>query len=299
VRARRAALSSDRRLTYWLKGRSALNFGDFLSELLLAAIGQKIWHEPAAGQPRGDYDVIHLLGSVISTPHIQRGLEHARWPAGRNIVFWGCGKRDAAPIESELLSHCDFRGVRGPLTRDALELPADTVLGDPGLLLPLLHQPAAMPDIAGKTICVPHFLDTLSDRELLQRTGADQVMRPVLRPDMAELRRFIDIIAGARFILAGALHAAITACAFGTPFSYFDSGYVDVPFKWDDFARSIGIPVVFAHSVVEGLSLHASELKPRIAVPPLAPILANAPFQPPRLLIRRAISFDLEKAAAF
>ena len=41
----------------------------------------------------------------------------------------------------------------------------------------------------------------------------------------------IAAIVAAEFVLAGALHAAVVACAYDVPFAYYDSGDIDLPFK--------------------------------------------------------------------
>ena len=280
-------MESDYRITYWRKGLQRQNFGDFLSELFVGAFSSGGLLSCRSGKPRDRYESIHLIGSVISAQNIEHDLEHAGIGTKPAIAFWGCGKRDHAPIPADLLQHCDFFGVRGPLTRSALGLPMGTPIGDPALLLPLLYRPKPSPVSSGRTICVPHFLEPLSDEELLKRTGADAVIRPNLPANPAALHEMIDALADARFVLAGALHGAIVACAFGTPFSFFDSGYIDVPFKWEDFSASVNIPCRFATSVPEGIEIYHSEIKTNYRELPAEPILACAPIVPPRVLFRR------------
>ena len=113
----------------------------------------------------------------------------------------------------------------------------------------------------------------------------------------------IDRIAGAGFILSGALPGAITACAFGVPFAFYDSGYVDVPFKWRDFAASIGVPCSFASTIPEGQALYRDKIAPLLHVPPLLPILMQSPFSVvPEVLLRtlrtdgRRLGADLGQA---
>ena len=120
---------------YWRhKGPGGLqNFGDYLTELFLAEM---------LALPRCPADAFHLIGSVIHEPRLYRTLgEVGADPATAKVAFWGCGLRSETPLSAVARERCVFLGVRGPLTRDVLGLPADTVLGDPGLLLPLL-QPA-------------------------------------------------------------------------------------------------------------------------------------------------------------
>src|SRR5579884_3442665 len=76
-------MRSDHRISYWRKGQHPQNFGDMLSELLFSALCRGSWMDPKAGRARSDYDVIHLLGSVISDWHIERDLEHVGLPCKR------------------------------------------------------------------------------------------------------------------------------------------------------------------------------------------------------------------------
>ena len=277
--------TSDPRISYWRKGLASQNFGDLLSELLFEGLSQRT--RSGGARKTGKHDVVHLIGSVISDWHIERDLEHVRAGSGRRIAFWGCGVRDDRPIHTDLLERCEIFGVRGPISREVLGLPPDTPIGDPGLLLPLLYQPRALGKRAAETICVPHFLDPKTDDQLLELTGVSRIVRPNVVCSRAALTSVIDAIANARFVLCGALHAAIVACAYGRPFAYFDSGYVDVPLKWRDFAASIGIPCRFATNLAEGRRIFDEQLASQITIPPLAPLVALCPLNPPSRFVRR------------
>jgi hypothetical protein len=279
-------MNSDSRITYWLKNQRTQNFGDTLSEILFAALRKRAFFKWTRGDIGAGYDVVHLIGSCISNYHIAKDLEYVRGMGGKRIAFWGCGLRSDEELDPVLLAHCAFLGVRGPLTRDVLGLKESTPLGDPGLLMPCLYTPRPSKAFEGKTICVPHFLDKKSDEALLAMSRSQTILRPNLPGNMESVLSFTDAIAGARFVLAGALHAAIVACAYGRPFAYFDSGYIDVPFKWADFAASIHMPCHFATTVEEGLrvfELQSSQYKK----PPLIDLLTCAPYKPSKALVKR------------
>jgi Polysaccharide pyruvyl transferase len=188
-------------------------------------------------------------------------------------------------------ARCSFFGVRGPLTRDRLGLAADTVIGDPGLLAPLFHAPIKLQEYANRSVCISHIHDAKSDSELLRLSGADLVLRPEIPATEHALRQILDKIASASFVLSGALHGAIPACAYGRPFSFWDNGRVDIPFKWQDFASSVNIPCVFAGNVAEGWRTY-QDFSPQMRIPPLSPILEVRPFfiRPSALL--RALCHD-------
>lgn len=269
---------------YWLQDQpdSPQNFGDFLTELFL----DRLFVLPSVPA-----DAYHLVGSVISEWQIQddlRTMKVRRKDA--RVAFWGCGMRQDDPLSPKAMGHATFHGVRGPLTRDLLGLPADTVLGDPGLLAPLLHPPPRRRK--GGTLCVVHLLDPQPLDDIARMTGADRVVRAGITGTQAALGQMLDAIAGADFVLCGALHAAIVAAAYGVPFAFFDSGYVDVPFKWRDFAASVGIAPVFATTLAQGRTIHADSIRPHYRPPPLTPILAVAPFAVRHAMLACALHHD-------
>jgi Polysaccharide pyruvyl transferase len=280
-------MNSDSQITYWLKNHSVQNFGDMLSEILYTALKRTDFFRWTLGGMSNKYDVVHLIGSCISNYHIAKDLEYVRGMGGKRIAFWGCGLRSDEKLDPDLLPHCAFLGVRGPLTREVLGLKESTPIGDPGLLMPLLYTPRPNKAFAGKTICVPHFLEKKSDEALLAMSRCQTILRPNLPATTESILSFIDALAGAQFVLAGALHAAIVAYAYGRPFAYFDSGYIDVPFKWTDFAASIDMPCHFATSIEDGahfFQLRSSQYK----MPALTELLACAPYKPPKALLKRA-----------
>ncbi len=272
-------------VTYWLEGRKVQNLGDFLTELFLARV-------QAPGPQL--YPRMRLIGSVISEAAIREDLRAAGKSMGTVLGFWGCGQRDEHVIDARLRARCRFHGVRGPLTRSRLGLPGNTVVGDPALLLPLLHEPRLLPNLAGRSICIPHFHDVAPDARIIEKSGADFVIRPALAASLDALLQVIDVICSAQFVLAGALHAAIIACAYRRPFAYYIEDYIDLPFKWLDFSASVNIPALFARNVQEGKHAWTSMLAPALQRPKLAPILAGFPGAVQPGLIDKAVAWDLD-----
>ena len=291
AQSRRRCAATDKAraaVTYWRKGMPSQNFGDYLSEMLYEALCGRARRTA----PVHDFAQLFLIGSVISKWHIKTALKAIQDDGRTKIGFWGCGMRDETPIDADLLARCRFMGVRGPLTREGLGLPEDTPMGDAGLLMPLIYQPKTVPAHSGRTLCMPHFLDPLSTPDLLRMTGVDAVVRPGIRARRHALLDTIDAIAGADFVLAGALHGAIIACAYGVPFAYFDSGHVDPPFKWRDFAALLGIPPSFVTEVASGRDLYDSQIRDALRMPSLERLLLCAPISAPADLLRRARASD-------
>jgi hypothetical protein len=278
---------SDSRISYWLKCQRIQNFGDMLSEVLFETLtaGRDLCDRAAIGAVE-EFDIIHLIGSCIATDSIKKDLEYVRATGGKRIAFWGCGLRSGEMISQDLLEHCAFRGVRGPLTREWLGLPDSTPLGDPALLIPYIYSPRPNLDVADRYVCVPHFNETLPNDTLRRMSGCDIILRPNLPNSIEHVHKFIDSIVAARFVLAGALHAAIISYAYGRPFAYFDSGFVDIPFKWADFAASINMPCCFVRNLQEGLRVFEWQSN-GCRMPPLTDLLREAPFNPPGDLLRK------------
>jgi hypothetical protein len=269
---------------YWRQDQpdGLQNFGDYLTELFL---------EELFGAPCWPADVYYLVGSVIREQRIRRALaEFQTGPSLARLAFWGCGARDADGLAADVMPHLTFLGVRGPLTRDALGLPPETVLGDPGLLLPLLvPRPNT---VTTPSLCITHFHEPRESLDIQRQTGVDTVTPAALPRSLPALKALIRQIAGAGFVLSGSLHGAIAACAYGVPFAFFDSGYIDVPFKWRDFAASVGIPTVFARSLAEGRAMHADLIAPAYRPVLLTPLLHVAPFHVRPDIMLRAMAHD-------
>jgi len=260
-------------VVWWSPLSGQENVGDFLSFYFINRLFTAT---------RVNADVYRLVGSVITGSRIRRDVESIARKSDARIAFWGCGCRDVEAVPPALKAHASFHGVRGPLTRVVLGLPPDTPLGDPGLLLPLLHVPRTSDRSRNKTIFVPHIRDVLNrpKEALLQGSGAELLVSPVIDNTLDAVERFIDDICSADFVIAGSLHAAIIACAYGVPFSYFDTGYVDQPFKWRDFSASIGTGTYFPRTRQDAEAVYRHFLKGRIRRPPLAPLLMAAPLRP-------------------
>lgn len=254
-------------ISYWLQGESIQNFGDYLTEFFL----NRLFHDQISHEAN-----IRIIGSCIDDGLIAAGLD--REGKQCQTIFWGCGLRHEAGLSERARAHVEILAVRGPLSRSALRLGAAVPIGDPGLLLPALHRPQGIGSLAGSKILVPHFLDLRSDDELLAMSRCDLVVRPNIRSTPEALTGFIDAITSADFVLCGALHAAITMAAYGGRFAFWDSGSVDLPFKWRDFAASVGIPCLFAKTVDDAEASYDRDIRPHLRIPPLTPLVAVAPF---------------------
>jgi GT2 family glycosyltransferase len=251
--------------SYWLKDEPIQNFGDFLSEYFLRNL-----FLPASL----DCDGLWIIGSCIHDYHVELTLSGKLGV----VIFWGCGLRDEAGLGVEARKASRFLSVRGPLTRAILKLGDSIPIGDPGLLMPALYNPKAKPELSSISLLVPHFNDVRSDDELKLLTGCDQILRPNLENNLESINDFIDHLVSADFVLCGSLHAAIVAAAYSRPFGFWDSGEIDIPFKWQDFSASISIPCFFSTDLQKAKLFYKKSIKNQIVIPILWPLLATAPY---------------------
>ena len=166
-------------------------------------------------------------------------------------------------------------------------------MGDPGLLLPALYSGKPHSKFVDKTICIPHFHDVRSDQALLEVCGADLVLRASIENTNEAIENFIDALTSASFVLSSSLHGAIVAAAYGRPFAFWDPGFVDLPTKWEDFARSIGICSKFVSDMAAARKHYESHIRPCIRIPSMMDVLSVAPYplRPEALL--RVMSYEL------
>ena len=275
-------------LKYWRISDSLDNFGDVLSFYLakrLTDINQ------GSLEGKESKTSTWLIGSVIDDwlfkPQVggqSSEIDH---------VFWSCGLRRAVPPNSYNLSRSLFLAVRGPLTKTVLGLPSNTPIGDFGLLTSIAYPELSNTVKLGVTLLVPHYSDPRSDEELKNATGVDKVLRPEINGGEQEVKEIIRAIANADFVLCGALHAAIVAASYNVPFAFWDSGRIDIPFKWDDFAQSVGIECVFAKTLAEGCDIY-TESQSTLLLPSLSSLLATCPFMPKQEAVLAAFELDLK-----
>ena len=273
-------------LTYWSQGQRKQNFGDTLT-VPLSTLFEPEFQTFMRETPECRF---HLLGSVLC----QFWIDEAR-RTDQSAVFWGCGYRGEAFVFDE--SKVRICGVRGRLTEQALHGKYPTI-GDPGLLLPLIYPAESIPR-HGRAILVPHFLDPwLHDAPTTSASSEVEIVSPVIT-EAAGVRALTQQIAGASFVWAGSLHAAIAALSYGVPFAFFKSGpegFVDCPIKWADFCSAHGIQPVFFNGLAAARRWYDS-IENEIRYASLATMLAHAPGPVRPAIIDQAAKYDRQKRA--
>ena len=234
---------------HWRAKEELGNFGDALTVLYQTTMLDDVCSFRSG--------VIHLVGSVISENRIEKSFLRSEKSSGRGqAIFWGCGKKDAKSLPRDLIRKSIFLGVRGPRTRDALDLPRNTPMGDTALLCPRFYRPKPDSRTLGRVLWVPHVHHAALDVAALDPSPASVVLSPSI-PNTAEAcQGFIDAIASARFVMANAMHAAVIALAYGVPFAFWTGSYVNHPFKWHDFAEGVGFEAPFASSFCDGIAAY-------------------------------------------
>ena len=215
------------------------NFGDALNEVLLPANIRKEWLDDSER-------MFFPIGSVICNEVIDETLR-----LGAKPVFVGCGWR-GEDLDQSLVDQASFHGARGPHTQAELAKRGVEVqvTGDPAYEIPKLFlrgEPNAL------AICIRHINDPADyNKDSIFELKADALFSPVVE-NYEDIVDMIKQISGARFVLAGSMHAAIVAHAYGVPFAPFSSGYIDCPPKWYDWFAAIGVSEPqWVSNVVEG-----------------------------------------------
>jgi hypothetical protein len=232
----------------WKLDGETRNYGDALYEVIVPAGKLKEYRE--------DENNMHfLIGSVIVNKVIEETLN-----LGYTPVFHGCGWR-GEELDPELVKYCQFEGVRGPHTQKELErIGVETyVSGDPAYILPSIVK-AGRPN--GFALCIRHIMDkTETVPNTVHELKADALFSPRVE-NREDIIDFIKKISGARFVLTGSMHAAITAHAYGVPFALLKSEEVNCPPKWFDWMASIEMgPPVFVDNVKDGRDWYRSVRK--------------------------------------
>jgi len=224
----------------WSNSDGLRNFGDALVETLIPA---SIRNALASD----DAYMYCFIGSVICDEIIDYALSLNRTP-----IFISCGWNGRS-LSADRIAKSRFVGCRGAITQEKLKTFGVNVdiTGDPGYAVPFIVP--ASPE-SGLSILIPHIFEDIEslDIEVIQ---VDKVVLPTFESSDG-LSELISTISGASFVLAGAMHAAIVAHAYGVPFALFQNtsdGYIDAPKKWSDWLSSFdGITPQFFGNLTEG-----------------------------------------------
>lgn len=149
-----------------------------------------------------------------------------------------------------------YHSVRGQLTAARLYEAAPEVLGDPGILAPLLLD--QNPVIDASVALVPHFVDETHVRSL-------DVPRhwKVIHTDR-DVVATIHAIAASELVISSSLHGLITADAFGIPCIWARSHhdlFMKSDFKFNDHSTARGKELGPPRPYYDLVKLPTAELK--------------------------------------
>jgi succinoglycan biosynthesis protein ExoV len=154
-------------------------------------------------------------------------------PAGPKLIV-GSGVGYGTP---PTLSHeCDVLFVRGPNTAKALGLPESLAITDPAYLIRKFYQPAT---VRKGVVYIPHHVSAFNAdwKRIAERAGMTYVdpSGPVLT--------VVEAIRNAERVVTCAMHGAILADAFRTPWIRVKPYAHLNDFKWTDWGASMCVDV--------------------------------------------------------
>jgi succinoglycan biosynthesis protein ExoV len=195
------------------------NFGDALNDWLWPGLLPGVFDEDAQVRFVG-------IGTILD-----RNL-----PKAPLTVVFGTGTGYAPPPDDMRPGRWRVYGVRGPLTARVLDLPAQTVLTDPAIML--AQDPTLRSRFPRGVVFVPHWKSVRFGqwREACELAGIEFV------DPCGDAREVVRRIAGARKVIAESMHAGIIADAFRVPWVPVVLSREVAAFKWADWAATVGLP---------------------------------------------------------
>lgn len=230
---------------YWWKEEK--NFGDFASLYLVNHLAKnKIkWAFP---QTCIHVDFLNLLRSIKHRRKIIfSNYDGYVYPwqkalfaigsildfANMKTIVWGSGYREF----NSKYKKTNVLAVRGKLSLDKIPMNKrkHVVLGDPGLLLPLVYDRPQKQSV--EVTIIPHFVDYSYFKE---KYGEKYRVLDVRTNDLEDM---IDKIRQSKYVLSSSLHGLIFAHAYGIPALWIKHGYVNSSdFKYYDYFSGVNIP---------------------------------------------------------
>ena len=202
--------------TFWHASR---NFGDTLTPIVVAYLtGQDIQyaHRKSTGK-------LIAIGSVMTALR-------------KNDVVWGTGSIRAG--HKGCIKQPDgskFLAVRGPLTRELIDGDVPEIYGDPGILMPLIYDPAMEKRYA--IGYMPHHID----REILlkkMKFGGEIKFIDI----MQDWDKVIEEMNSCEMIVTSSLHGIVCSDAYGIPVRWekYSDNVIGGEFKFQDYFLGTG-----------------------------------------------------------
>lgn len=270
---------------YWRDDKRVVNYGDYITEVLLRGFGHKpVGYSLAKALGMGAESCLLVIGSELHKQMVDQ-LKVS------TIHVWGQGKGHGAlfdiqqePYKSKVKLHA----VRGPHTLRQLNLGGDIPMGDPGFLLPLFLA-IRKDHRQHKVSYVPHWSNRYNARARLQEIGAERVIDV-----MCQRRAFkakVTEVVSSSFVLTNSLHTAIICEAYGTPWALcLPAGHeLNFPDKWRDWFEYLGIGYCAVQGYKDGLAWWQAN-RAKVNRPSTRPLLDAFPLEIKDRQARRRIA---------
>ena len=131
-----------------------------------------------------------------------------------------------------------FYCVRGPLSAQALSLPPEKAIVDPGILINKFAKTS--PDKCYKCAYMPHFNQAQAGEKSLQKICRYLGFNYI--DPKASVEEVIYQISQTEVLITEAMHGAITAEALRIPWIPVKTNKNILHFKWEDFCLSLDLP---------------------------------------------------------
>ncbi len=217
------------RLFYYESERG--NFGDDLNVWLWDALlpGWRDWNSDST---------LFGVGTILNEERLAQSV---------SALVMGSGAGYGPIPTPETRVRCDFRAVRGPLTRAALGLPDETPLLDAAMMIPTL------PGMSGggapaRPVFIPHYSTAILNigwEDLCDGVGLDY-----LSPE-GDSRDVIRRIAASPLVVTESMHGAIMADAYRVPWVAVRVNDRFNSWKWEDWAGAFDMEVSFIDALAE------------------------------------------------
>lgn len=153
-------------------------------------------------------------------------------------IVTGVGTKGVTVPSPRETGEVDIRGVRGPITQEALDKAGHDVSriafhADPGLLVQELYpmESGQLP-VPGRGIFIPHYRDRAEYRRLQDIKVIDIDCQP---------SQLASEIAQAEYVLTSSLHGLIFAHAIGRPVRLIAPIHSEPMIKYEDYVASVGL----------------------------------------------------------
>jgi coenzyme F420-reducing hydrogenase beta subunit len=224
---------------YWREERRQINFGDYITEVLVKEFGYKTvnYHNASLLNILPTYRFCLL---VIGSELHKGMMDSLRVP---ELYIWGQGKGHGEyfDIRSEpYAAKVKIFAVRGPHTVRQLHLDERTPVGDPALLMPLFF-PVRRDASQHRITYIPHWSNRAGWDINKEKLGAQRFVDVMCsrREFWSKLREIVS----SEFVLTNSFHTAVVCHAYRTPWALClaDGDELNFPDKWRDFFEFLGV----------------------------------------------------------